>query len=484
MIKHHGGKMIYKILYTIKRSILLIMLLFFVLQFSNMNGQTSLHEDLPSGISQSPYYNSHDSLSNITASSKNYWLPATEIVSLNIIVWSYSKFLTKRSFADISWETVKNNFSTGFVWDNDRYITNQFMHPFHGSNYFNASRANGLNFWESSAYTFGGSLMWEMFMEKEAPSFNDLVNTTVSGITLGEISNRVSNLIIDESSVGLERVIRELSSTLINPMQGFNRLIKGEMWSRGLSNELPEFHFTFSTGIHNVFFNNRINNNKSYLTLRANLDYGNQFNVSEHEKPFDYFTLHVEANIGKGNDIFGIIASGVVWDRNVKLFNSSRNIVGIYKEIDILTNDIYKFSATSLTGQLINTVRISSVIRMKNYLGLSAILMGATNSKYAVEADRDYNIGPGVSGKVGIVLELKNYGELNANYKRYWIHTLSGAESEEFVGLLNVGVNYQIREKCFLGLDYLLYERYGDYKYYPNTQDSNSAIRLYIKQII
>lgn len=79
--------------------------------------------------------------------------------------------------------------------------------------------------------------MWEMFMEKELPSYNDLANTSISGITLGEISNRIANLIIDESTIGAERVLREISSTIINPMNGFNRLIRGDMWKVGNKKE-------------------------------------------------------------------------------------------------------------------------------------------------------------------------------------------------------------------------------------------------------
>lgn len=121
---------------------------------------------------------------------------------------------------------------------------------------------------------------------------------------------------------------------------------------------------------------------------------------------------------------------------------------------------------------------------MQNYLGISAILMGGTNSQYAKEYGKDYNLGPGASGKIGIKISFKDNADIYANYKRYWIHTLSGADSEEFVGLLNAGTSYRIFSKTSLGLDFLLYERYGEYDNFPDTRDSNSAIRFYIKQSI
>jgi hypothetical protein len=214
------------------------------------------------------------------------------------------------------------------------------------------------------------------------------------------------------------------------------------------------------------------------------LNYGNQFDVENHKEPFDYFSLHTEINLTPDDNIVGIFASGVLWDGNLKLFDKSKNIWGIYKEVDIHINTVYKLSATSVSGQIINTAPLSSSASMQNYLGLSAILMGGTNSFYASEYGKDYNIGPGASGKFGLKFSFKELGDFYANYKRYWIHTLSGADSEEFVGLLNIGLNYRLFEKTSLGLDYLLYERYGDYKYFPNTQDANSALRIYLKQNI
>lgn len=47
----------------------------------------------------------------------------------------------------------------GFVWDNDAMGTNMFMHPYHGSLYFNSARSNGYNFWQSGFFAFGGSFM-------------------------------------------------------------------------------------------------------------------------------------------------------------------------------------------------------------------------------------------------------------------------------------------------------------------------------------
>ncbi|MFA3781468.1 DUF3943 domain-containing protein [Melioribacteraceae bacterium 4301-Me] len=458
--------------------------IFFTLTLVGLNlfAQPNDKNFLPSGLSNERSLNNYDS--TFTSNSeveKNYWIPTIEVVGLNFAVWGYHRYLSGENWSNISWETIKNNFKYGFEWDADGYLINQFWHPYHGANYYNLARSNGLTFWESVPYAFFGSLTWEYFFENERPSYNDIVNTPVTGIIFGEISFRVSNLIIDESTEGFERFLREFTSALIDPMQGLNRFIRGDMWKSGLSKKKNKFNVVVSSGVHNVFFGSKFNDSKSYLAVRADLNYGDEFSVSVHQKPFDYFSLHTEVNITEGDNIVGIFASGVLWDNKLKLLESSKNIIGIYKEVDIHINTVYKLSATSITGQIINRVDFSPLVSMQNYFGISAILMGGTNSQYASKYGKDYNIGPGASGKIGLTLKFKDIGEIYTNYKRYWIHTLSGADSEEFVGLFNFGLSCNLYGQISFDLDYLLYERFGDYKYFPNTTDANSALRVYIK---
>ncbi|MBK9113955.1 MAG: DUF3943 domain-containing protein [Nitrospira sp.] len=44
-----------------------------------------------------------------------------------------------------------------WVFDNDQFSVNQFLHPYDGSVYFGLARSAGLSFWESSLYGVAGS---------------------------------------------------------------------------------------------------------------------------------------------------------------------------------------------------------------------------------------------------------------------------------------------------------------------------------------
>ena len=117
---------------------------------------------------------------------------------INWGVWAFDRYALKADYAMISAKTIGKNFSKGFVWDNDKLETNMFMHPYHGSLYFNAARSNGFNFWQSSLFALGGSAMWEYVMESEYPSTNDIIATPIGGMALGEVFYRTSDLFIDE----------------------------------------------------------------------------------------------------------------------------------------------------------------------------------------------------------------------------------------------------------------------------------------------
>ena len=128
---------------------------------------------------------------------RRFFTAASEVALLELIPWAFDRYIGRYDFAYISMDTVRENFRRGFGYDPDTFEVNQSSHPYHGSLFFNAARENGYGFWESSAFTLAGSLVWEYFMENTRPSQNDLVNTTLGGMARGEVAHRLSNMIID-----------------------------------------------------------------------------------------------------------------------------------------------------------------------------------------------------------------------------------------------------------------------------------------------
>ncbi len=140
---------------------------------------------------------------------------------------------TKSHYATSMGGTIRANFRKGFIWDNDNMAVNMFLHPYHGNLYFNSGgRANGLNYWESGLVALGGSAMWELFMESEYPSTNDIIATPIGGMALGEVLYRTSDLVLDDRRTGWSRFGQELSGFLISPMRGLTRIVNGDAWRK------------------------------------------------------------------------------------------------------------------------------------------------------------------------------------------------------------------------------------------------------------
>jgi hypothetical protein len=63
---------------------------------------------------------------------------------------------------DVDLSTIKRNLHRGWNEDREEFTVNQLGHPYQGSMYHGFARASGLNYWQGLAYTFAGSVFWEI----------------------------------------------------------------------------------------------------------------------------------------------------------------------------------------------------------------------------------------------------------------------------------------------------------------------------------
>ncbi|MCI0473452.1 MAG: DUF3943 domain-containing protein, partial [Ignavibacteria bacterium] len=227
-----------------------------------------------------------DSTFKVKKKWSNYVIPFFEVIGLNGFIWALDRYIGDAPWAYISMESVKSNFNHAFVWDADNFKTNVFMHPYHGNTYFNFARSSGLTFWESAPYVLQGSFMWEFFMEINHPSINDLINTTIGGIALGEMTYRLSSLVIDERKSGGERVWRELVAFLIAPTRGVNRFLYGDMTKiRSKSRyEIEPISGMLTIGPTYFFEAGKAYNGNGNINMKLDLFYGNPY-LNKSRKP-------------------------------------------------------------------------------------------------------------------------------------------------------------------------------------------------------
>ena len=410
---------------------------------------------------------------------RNYPLAISEILGSNIAIW-YLSYSTMNSSGDfnISMEAIKRNFREGFVWDQDDFLGNQLMHPYHGAAYYTSARANGFDFWESIPFAFFGSLTWEYFFEDTQPSYGDLVNTPLSGIMLGEMTYRISDHIINTEDSGLNRIFQESLVFILNPMYSFNRIIKGEAWK--ISEDAQENNVKGSISAGSNFFNSVHEDDKLFAYLAFDIAYGYIYDTKANQKPFDFFNLHTEFYFREDDFIFVILASGVIYDSEIDIFENSKNLIGVYKEIDLLNNWVYKLATTEVSSNFVNIKGLNDELTIESSAGVSVILMGGTDSPYSKLEDKYYNLGPGAAAKLNLKLTFSELISASINHKRYWIHVLSGAEGNEYIGLTRLSTEAKIIEPISLGLEFLFFDRYSNYKKYEDYITTNYNWRIYL----
>ncbi len=411
----------------------------------------------------------------------NFWLPAAEAFGLNIFVWSVDRYVRQVDWAKISLKSMRNNLKKGFVWDADGFETNQLFHPYSGALSFTAARSSGLNFWQSLPYPFAASLMWELFMETEYPSMNDIITTPMSGIVLGEISYRVSNLVL---LGGQHTFFRELAATLISPMNGFNRLISRKRKQTKQKHKISPYKIALSMGLNGIFIDSKFSQRVPHLYLKYKMEYGRYTHLQKTYKPFDYFVTNVGASLSESNSIIAIFSSGLLMGRNIHSGPNHHGIIGLFKNFNFLNNRLYKISASSVGIGFISDYLINDKISYSNSLIASFIVMGGINSLYAQEVGRNYNLGPGASGKLESSFNIKNIVTFYLRYKHYWLHPLSGAKGNEFVDILLLGTRINMTSIHAVSFEFIEYDRWSHYRDYPNLKENNFALRAYYSLLL
>ncbi len=421
-----------------------------------------------------------------TKRKKTPLLAITEIVGLNLGVMSYNRYIAKEEFAEISWGSIKENFKHGFVWDEDHFETNFFMHPYHGSLYFNIARSNGMSFWESVPYAAGGSLMWEMTMENTYPSYNDFIMTTTGGIMLGEALYRLSSQILDNSATGFERVWRELLAGLINPARGFNRLINGKAFKRSGSNSYDrvpiEGYISFG-GRGNFSSNIDSKTGKKVdggakTMIEAMIVYGDMFKEGK-RSPFDTFLARAWISHSKFKPEFSFYAYGLITGKTY-IKEKSKQLIGIFQHFDFFNIEIIEIGASSIGIGYINEVQLSERLRLDASLQVGFILVGASNNEYVEFLERDYNFGTGLNIKVDAAFTFESVMTIYLSGIHYGMLSIDGVKGSESLTLLTAKYSFNLSKKVSVGIDIYSYLRESEYKDFPDINQHIHGARAFI----
>ena len=444
---------------------------------------------------------------------KRPWTAALEVTGLNVLVNRFDCWVLGEDFPKVSLHSIKNNIKTGFVWDNDQFSTNLFAHPYHGGLYFNAARSNGMGFWASVPYSLGGSLMWEFCGETEPPAINDLMATTLGGVAIGEITHRVSALVLDDRTRGFSRFLRELAGTLINPIQGLNRIISGKAWR--VCDNYYKYHdygalpvvFSITAGNRYLADDGAIFRGEHNPYLSLGLAYGDPFD-SEQTQPYDYFTASITFGLSANQPLISNVhLLGRLWGVNVYEGNGITSLFGIFQHFNYYDSEPvkdgsqqvpYRISEAASVGPgfIFRFPKAGNMGGMEQRLFLDGILLGGSLSDYYHVIDRDYNMGSGFSLKAQTLMEFPKVGIFTLLADYYTIYTWKGYTQEKLdesnplylnaqgdkgsASLLVISpkFNFYLKKGWSLEAGATYYIRDTRYKYRDNVHAQTFEVRL------
>jgi len=426
-------------------------------------------------------------------SKRQFWIAAGELAIVQFIPWALAKWGRTWDNPDDNWANVNSetwwrNISYGWEYDGDAFETNYFAHPYHGNLYYNVGRTNGYNFWESSAWAATGSMLWEYFGETFRPAFNDWINTTLNGITLGEVLYRLSAMLTDNTASGSNRVLREIGGAILNPLRGVNRLISGEtirVFPNPEDRKPKDYLVTVNAGIRSLdktgegdaFAKKRVEEGLFVLDMF----YGNLFRENI-KKPFSTFQLSLAFSSGSPNltslQAYGNLIGSYFVDRKrtQHLFLTTINYA-------YYNNPGFIYGGTSIVPGLKSFFHLGESTRIITDVGIDLIAMGATPNDYYTDPEgRNYDFGPGFGINLGASIQNYIWDLIEIIYTSKWLYTQSEpAESRHHIHLLMISGQLPIRKYFAIGIGVGSYWRESYYTHYDDVKRVNPVFRLFFK---
>ena len=412
------------------------------------------------------------------------WIPALEVLGVHALTGLANRYIFDSPFGRVGFNSWKHNLTTGWEWDTDRFGMNFLAHPYAGGLHFISARSNGYNYWESVPFAFGGSLLWEYLGENSLPSYNDIINTPITGAFYGEILYRLSSNLLDDRTTGTERVLREFGAGILAPTRFFNRLIQGKL-SRVTGVEVYQkepLNIEVASGIRKLNDGNKFWSGPQNLMLNVQLDYGYPLEKRKW-KPFDFFTVHAGLNFGSGRKWFeNITGYGVLYGKNAQI-GKLEMMVGLFQHYDYFDNTTFELGTIGIGAGVMSKYPLplskESYIFTNFHLGIVPLAGNSTLLGPDTSQVRDYTYGGGVETKLESGINF-GWGSIQANGYFYLIHTYVGLVGNNYIGIFRPRVTVKLIGNLNIGFEQLVYYSGRSTSDFGKFQGVRTEQRIYL----
>ena len=390
-----------------------------------------------------------------SAPEKNYALPAAEIIGFDLLLSGFNRAFSGSSDYDVSIGSIRRNLHGPWVVDNDPFSVNQFAHPYQGSLYHGAARSAGLSYWEASAYTFAGSVWWEITGEQTPPSRNDQVASGIAGSFLGEPLYRMARLLLTHKS-DMPYRWREWAAAAVSPSYGLNRLAFGERYEGAFDDHDPVYYSRLRVGA-NRATGPQAHDGTDIKHSEGEIDFAMDYGLPgqaryTYDRPFDYFSFRAAANTAHGVELLS--SRGLLFGAPYSGGDSWRGIWGLYANYDYVAPQIFHVSTTGLslgsTGQWFATRDLVVQGTAMAGVGYSAASTSRPN-----EEDRNYHYGMAPRAGLSMRVIAGTRASLDIDGQRYFIGRIANRSAgRDDITRVDTSVTWRISGRHAIGLKY------------------------------
>ena len=432
---------------------------------------------------------------------KSFSVPATEILVEEFLLNRLDHYTISTLTYPSPISNLRDNVHRQWIVDNDKFATNQFLHPLQGAIYQSFARSAGLGFWESSAYTMGGSLLWEYAGESTTPSINDQLATGIGGLFLGEPLFRIASLLLETADGGKPGFWRELGAAILSPGTGLNRLSFGERFDGVFPSYSPAVYTRIDVGASlsshyrsNVNVNADLSAPPAYQKPRR-YAVSSSFTMSyglpgkpdyEYARPFDYFNLEFVAS--SSNIFDSIFSRGLLIGTDYELGANYRGIWGLYGTYAYVAPEIFRVSNTGAalgtTAQwwIARRVALQGTALIGAGYGGAGVIRGSgvAQAGQAGDGQRDYHYGLTPQAVLALRLIFGDRVSIDASARDYFVSKIAASEStgSENIGRADVSLTVRAYNLHGITLRYAESRRDGTYASLPTSHQRIGTVSI------
>lgn len=411
---------------------------------------------------------------------KDYYLPAIEIVGFEVMLNLVNRQGGSGDYKS-NLSSIRHNLSSSWGVDRDPFLTNQLGHPYAGAMYHTFARSLGLNFWESLAYTFAGSALWEIAGEV-TPSRNDQINTGIGGAFLGEALFRLSNLMLENRGES-PSLWHEIGAAAISPATGFNRLVFRNRMNSIFASRNPDYYSKLDLGFSGTA---SANSGTSTTHLKQNealanfyIDYGLPGKPGySYTRPFDYFNL--QATVSNANGFESLMTRGLLLGKDYEAGDKYRGIFGLYGSYDYMAPQIFRVSSTALSIGTTAQFQLSESVALQG-TGLLGVGYAAVGSTHANASELEYHYGLAPQALISLRTIFGDKASLDLTAREYFVSRVAadGQGGRDNIIRLDASFTMRANRRHAVSIKYLGNRRDASFPERGSMTQSRGAIGIF-----